>query len=151
MLSQMEFLLVVLLPLAVIGPILIGLDIRDEKKLKKKLAKSDQWIGKYNQIKTQIHPNEQILSELYNGLTEARDLPDINQGMLDAVHKKAVMQNKTLSPLEQTMTIGQLYNTGNLSWVQTLTLEQLEKIYYIEHFAKKELVREKIQEVFDGK
>lgn len=49
------------------------------------------------------------------------------------------------------MTIGQLYDAGNLSWIQTLTLEQLEKIYYIEHFTKKELVREKIQEVFDGK
>ena len=71
--------------------------------------------------------------------------------MLDAVHKKAVMQNNTLRPLEQTMTIGQLYDAGNLSWIQTLTLEQLEKIYYIEHFTKKELVREKIQEVFDGK
>lgn len=151
MFSHTEFLFVVLIPMVLIGTVLIGLDIHDEKKFAEKKAKSDQWIGKYNQIKTQIHPNEQILSELYNGLTEARDLPDINQGMLDAVHKKAVMQNKTLSPLEQTMTIGQLYNAGNLSWVQTMTLEQLEKIYYIEHFAKKELVREKIQEVFDGK
>lgn len=66
MLSQMEFLFVVLLPMVLIGTVLIGLDIRDEKKFAEKKAKSDQWIGKYNQIKTQIHPNKSILSELYD-------------------------------------------------------------------------------------
>lgn len=43
--------------------------------------------------------------------------------------------------------IGLVY-AGNISWAQTVTLEQLETIYYIEQFAKKELVHEKIQKKF---
>lgn len=43
--------------------------------------------------------------------------------------------------------IGLVY-AGNISWAQTVTLEQLETIYYIEQLAKKELVHEKIQKKF---
>lgn len=61
------------------------------------------------------------------------------------------IQNKTPDSLEQTMTIGQLFDASNNLWAKSMSLEQLEKIYYIQHFSKKELIRERIQEVFDGK
>lgn len=48
------------------------------------------------------------------------------------------------------MTTRQLFDSGNNLWAKSMSLEQLEKIYYIQNFSKKELIRERIQEVFDG-
>lgn len=150
----LSFLLIVVIPGLISLIVLVALIIRDMlywRKLFKQEAKSQLWIDKYDSVKSQTNPDVTIISELYDDLPNVHDLPDIRMAMVTAVKRKYTIQNKTPDSLEQTMTTGQLFDASNNLWAKSMSLEQLEKIYYIQHFSKKELIRERIQEVFDGK
>lgn len=148
-----NFILIVGLPFLIGLIVLSILIIRDnlyQRKMAQQKAKSQPWIDKYDSVKSQTHPDVTIISELYNDLRNVQELPDIRMTMMTAIKRKYYVQNKTPNSLEQTMTRGQLFDSGNNLWAKSMSLEQLEKIYYIQNFSKKELIRERIQEVFDG-
>lgn len=148
-----NFILIVGIP-CLIGLIVLSiLIIRDnlyQRKMAQQKAKSQPWIDKYDSVKSQTHPDVTIISELYSDLRNVQELPNIRMAMITAIKRKYYVQNKTPNSLEQTMTTGQLFDSGNNLWAWAMTLEQLEKIYYIQLFSKKELIRERIQKVFDG-
>lgn len=148
-----NFILIVGIP-CLIGLIVLSiLIIRDnlyQRKMAQQKAKSQSWIDKYDSVKSQTHPDVTIISELYSDLRNVQELPDIRMAMITAIKRKYYVQNKTPNSLEQTMTTGQLFDSGNNLWAWAMTLEQLEKIYYIQLFSKKELIQERIQKVFDG-
>lgn len=148
-----NFILIVGIPFLIGLIVLSILIIRDnlyQRKMAQQKAKSQPWIDKYDSVKSQTHPDVTIISELYNGLRNVQELPDIRMAMMTAIKRKYYVQNKTPNSLEQTMTTGQLFDSGNNLWAWAMTLEQLEKIYYIQLFSEKELIRERIQKVFDG-
>lgn len=140
---------------SLIGFIVLSILIVNDKlylrKVAQQEAKSQPWIDKYDSVKSLAHPNATIISELYDDLRNVQELPAIQMAMVTAVKRKYYVQYKTPNSLEQTMTTGQLFDSGNNLWAKSMSLEKLEKIYYIQHFSKKELIRERIQEVFDGK
>lgn len=148
-----NFILIVGIPFLIGLIVLSILIIRDnlyQRKMAQQKAKSQPYIDKYDSVKSQTHPDVTIISELYNGLRNVQELPDIRMAMMTAIKRKYYVQNKTPNSLEQTMTTGQLFDSGNNLWAWAMTLEQLEKIYYIQLFSEKELIRERIQKVFDG-
>lgn len=148
-----NFILIVGIPFLIGLIVLSILIIRDnlyQRKMAQQKAKSQPWIDKYDSVKSQTHPDVTIISELYNGLRNVQELPDIRMAMVTAVKRKYYVQDKIPNSLEQTMTTGQLFDSGNNLWAKSMSLEQLEKIYYIQNFSKKELIRERIQEVFNG-
>ena len=149
-----NFLIIVGIP-SLIGFIVLSiLIIRDnlyQRKMAQQKAKSQRWLDKYESVKPQAHPEVTIISELYDELPNVQELPAIQMAMMTAVKTKYYVQDKIPNSLEQTMTTEQLFDSGNNLWAKSMSLEQLEKIYYIQHFSKKELIRERIQEVFDGK
>lgn len=148
-----NFILIVGIPFLIGLIVLSILIIRDnlyQRKMAQQKAKSQPWIDKYDSVKSQTHPDVTIISELYNDLRNVQELPDIRMTMMTAVKRKYYVQDKIPNSLEQTMTTGQLFDSGNNLWAKSMSLEQLEKIYYIQNFSKKELIRERIQEVFDG-
>lgn len=148
-----NFLIIVGLP-SLIGFIVLSILIVNDKlylhKEAQQEAKSQPWIDKYDSVKSLAHPEVTIISELYDDLRNVQELPAIQMAMVTAVKRKYYVQDKIPNSLEQTMTTGQLFDSGNNLWAKSMSLEQLEKIYYIQNFSKKELIRERIQEVFDG-
>ena len=140
--------------LSLIGFIVLSILIVNDKlylhKVAQQEAKSQPWIDKYDSVKSLAHPEVTIISELYDDLRNVQELPAIQMAMVTAVKRKYDVQDKIPNSLEQTMTTGQLFDSGNNLWAKSMSLEQLEKIYYIQNFSKKELIRERIQEVFDG-
>ena len=149
-----NFLIIVGIP-SLIGFIVLSILIVNDKlylrKVAQQEAKSQPWIDKYDSVKSLAHPNVTIISELYDDLRNVQELPAIQMAMVTAVKRKYYVQDKIPNSLEQTMTTGQLFDSSNNLWAKSMSLKQLEKIYYIQHFSKKELIRERIQEVFDGK
>lgn len=145
-----NFLIIVSLPSLIVLSILIVNDKLYLHKVAQQEAKSQPWIDKYNSVKSLAHPEVTIISELYDDLRNVQELPAIQMAMVTAVKRKYYIQDKIPNSLEQTMTTGQLFDSGNNLWAKSMSLEQLEKIYYIQNFSKKELIRERIQEVFDG-
>ena len=147
-----NFILIVGIPFLIGLIVLSILIIRDnlyQRKMAQQKAKSQPWIDKYDSVKSQTHPDVTIISELYDDLRNVQELPAIQMAMVTAVKRKYYVQDKIPNSLEQTMTRGQLFDSGNNLWAKSMSLEQLEKIYYIQNFSKKELIRERIQEVFD--
>lgn len=149
-----NFFLIVGIP-SLIGFVVFLILIVDDKlymqKVAKQEAKSQPWIDKYDSVKSLAHPEVTIISELYDDLRNVQELPAIQMAMVTAVKRKYYVQDKIPNSLEQTMTTGQLFDSGNNLWAKSMSLQQLEKIYYIQQFSKKELIRERIQEVFNGK
>lgn len=148
-----NFILIVGIPF-LIGLIVLSILIVNDKlylhKVAQQEAKSQPWIDKYDSVKSLAHPEVTIISELYDDLRNVQELPAIQMAMVTAVKRKYYVQDKIPNSLEQTMTTRQLFDSGNNLWAKSMSLEQLEKIYYIQNFSKKELIRERIQEVFDG-
>ena len=148
-----NFILIVGIPFLIGLIVLSILIIRDnmyQRKMAQQKAKSQPWIDKYDSVKSLAHPEVTIISELYDDLRNVQELPAIQMAMVTAVKRKYYVQDKIPNSLEQTMTTRQLFDSGNNLWAKSISLEQLEKIYYIQNFSKKELIRERIQEVFDG-
>ena len=149
----LSVLLIVVIPGLISLIVLVALIIRDMlywRKIFKQEAKSQPWIDKYDSVKSLAHPDTKIINELYDDIQTVQELPAIRMAIIKAVKRKYYVQDKAPGSLEQTMTIGQLFDSGNNLWAKSISLEQLEKIYYIQHFSKKEFIRERIQKVFDG-